>query len=71
MLFSFQFKVQGPHKPRGLKTERFIKDKNSLCEIFANVQKADEFCEVFKEKVFPYINPQTGVFQYPSKSTSK
>ena len=42
MLFSFQFKVQGPHKPRGLKIERFIKDKNSLCEIFANVQKPDE-----------------------------
>ena len=70
-VLSFQFKVQGLHKPRSLKLERFIKDKNSLCEIFANVQKPDEFCAVFKEKVLPYINPETGVFQHPSKSTSE
>ena len=38
------FSVQGARSPQTKRSqiERFIKDKNSLCEIFANVQKPDE-----------------------------
>lgn len=35
-------------------------------QAICKLEEPDEFCKVFQEKVFPYINQESGVLQEPS-----